>query len=238
MLVHLSPARHADRRPFSRPRACAAKWFTVNIPLCPRLARDEMVTAPSGTPIVTRRMKFANDHTRAVQASRPRLTTSSSPRSSSPCDMDIWHRQQAFSPGRRCDVFIGPSPSSASRRAVVNEPTRRSSPATPTGLSGLGTIPFQAPELAHPKLERVHGVARHAGSRFRRTSTGAEFFRGRAPPISSARGMGVVLSCTHPVHRRAPLRRPFISEYHPVSPLDRRCGASSDLWRVLEPIPG
>ena len=174
-------------------------------------------------------------HPRKSTASRPSAPASSSPRSRSGSPTWTgWGSTSRRSRPRRTRPITAPTPISGSPRRASSTTISPTSPAvTPTALSALGTVPFQAPDLAVAELDRIHkslGLSRHRD----RDQCRRRGFLGRALPQDLRPDRGTRPPRLHApdrLSRGAALRRPLPRQRdrQPARFDGRR--ASPDLWR-------
>ena len=230
-------ARRADSRAVSRPGARPRQMVHGRHPL-PRAdpeGRRDGRRQPARRPAI-RAKSYANERTREVnrqQAERTRIQFTSIEKRLADMDrmgIDI----QAISPSPDQTYYGADRPISASPpRASSTTTSPISAASTPTVSSPLGTVPFQAPELAVAELDRLHkslGLPRHRDrhQRWRRGSVGAAI----PPDLRPHRGIGPArLHAPDRLSRGAALWRslPGQRDRQPAR-YDGR-GASPDLWR-------
>ena len=220
---------------FPGPAHARGKWFTVDIHchvLTPKAA--EMV---AGNAAATRhpREVYANERTREVnrqQAERNRIQFTSVEKRLADMDrmgIDI----QAISPSPN-QTYYGADPDLGIATArVVNDNLAEIVGRHPDRFVPLGTVPFQAPDLAVAELDRLHKSLGFRGIEIA-TNVGRRGSLGRALPQDLRAGRGTRPADLHApdrVSRGAAVRRPLPCQCdRQPARLDRR-GPSSDLWR-------
>src|SRR5437763_16591602 len=143
---------------FPGPAHARGKWFTVDIHchvLTPKAA--EMV---AGHAAATRhpREEYANERTRQVnreQAERNRIQFSSVEKRLADMDrmgIDI----QAITPSPAQTYYSADPELGIATARIINDNLADICAKHPERFVGLGTVPFQAPELAVAELERLH----------------------------------------------------------------------------------
>jgi aminocarboxymuconate-semialdehyde decarboxylase len=159
MLFKCLPPGAAIPGRFPGPAHVRGKWFTIDIHchvLCEKAA-----ALVAGNAAATRhpRETFANEHTREVnrqQAARTRIQFTSVEQRLADMEhmgIDI----QAISPSP-AQTYYGAEPDLGIATArLVNDNIAEISARHPDRFAGLGTVPFQAPDLAVAELERLKG---------------------------------------------------------------------------------
>src|SRR5262249_18173864 len=144
---------------FPGPMHARGKWFTIDIHchvLTPKA--EEMVAAAGVSPDWQPRHHFANELTRRVnreQAERNRVQFSSIEKRLA--DMDLMGidipaiTASPAQPYYSLDADLG-----IATARVINDNLADICAKHPERFVGLGTVPFQAPELAVAELERLH----------------------------------------------------------------------------------
>src|SRR5579883_402009 len=143
---------------FPGPAHARGKWFTIDIHchvLTPKAA--EMVAGHEGATRHPREI-YANERTREVnrqQAERTRVQSTSVEKRLA--DMDLMGIDiQAISPSPN-QTYYGAEPELGIATArIINDNLAEIAGRHPDRFVPLGTVPFQAPELAIQELERLH----------------------------------------------------------------------------------
>src|ERR1700722_15951222 len=144
---------------FPGPAHARGKWFTVDIHchlLTPKA--EEMVAAAGLSMDWQPRHQFANDLTREVnrqQARRTRVQFTSIEKRLA--DMDLMGIDiQAITPSPAQTFSGAPARLGIETARVINDNIADICGKHPDRFVGLGTVPFQAPELAVAELDRLH----------------------------------------------------------------------------------
>src|SRR5258707_2153576 len=181
---------------FPGPVHARGKWFTVDIHchvLTPKAA--EMV---AGHAAATRhpREEYANERTRQVnreQAERTRIQFSSVEKRLADMDrmgIDI----QAITPSPAQTFYSVPADLGIATARIINDNIADICGKHPDRFVGLGTLPFQAPELAVAELERLHKSLGLRGIEIATNGAGAALSEPRFRPIfARAEELGLVL---------------------------------------------
>src|SRR5258705_4254123 len=144
---------------FPGPAHARGKWFTVDIHchvLTPKA--EEMVAGAGLTMDWQPRHQFANEYTKEVnreQARRTRIQFTSIEKRLEDMNrmgIDI----QAITPSPAQTFYSVPADLGIATAKVINDNIAEICGKYPDRFVGLGTIPFQAPELAVAELERLH----------------------------------------------------------------------------------
>src|ERR1700681_4706471 len=143
---------------FPGPAHARGKWFTIDIHchvLTP--AAEEMVKG-AGLENWQPRHQFANEHTRQVnreQAERTRIQFGTVEKRLADMDrmgIDI----QAITPSPAQTYYSAEPDLGIATARIINDNLADICAKYPDRFVGLGTVPFQAPELAVAELERLH----------------------------------------------------------------------------------
>jgi aminocarboxymuconate-semialdehyde decarboxylase len=144
---------------FPGPAHARGKWFTVDIHchlLTPKA--EELIEAAGQTMDWQPRHRFANEHTREVnreQARRTRVQFTSIEKRLEDMDgmgIDI----QAITPSPAQTFYSVPADLGIATARVINDNIAEICGQHSDRFVGLGTVPFQAPELAVAELDRLH----------------------------------------------------------------------------------
>ena len=182
---------------FPGPRHARGKWFTVDIHchvLTPKT--EEMVAGAGLTMDWQPRHQFANEHTKEVnreQARRTRVQFTSVEKRLEDMDrmgIDI----QAITPSPAQTFYSVPADLGIATARVINDNLAEICGKHPDRFVGLGTVPFQAPELAVAELERLHKSLGLRGIEIATNVAGADLSEPRFRPIfARAEELGLVL---------------------------------------------
>ncbi|HVC52874.1 MAG TPA: amidohydrolase family protein [Stellaceae bacterium] len=191
----LPPGTQIEGR-FPGPVHARGKWYTIDIHCHVHLDKADEMVKPFWDAERDATMKFANERTRKVQAEQVARTqiqlTSVEQRLK---DMDIMGiDMQAFSPAP-VQMFYWTDPELGLATAqAVNDNIAGIVARHPDRFVGLGTIPFQAPELAIRELERITGSLGMRGIEISSNVDGTDFSDPRFRPIfQRCEELGVVL---------------------------------------------
>ena len=227
---------------FPGPMRARGKWFTIDIH-CHVLTQRPRRWSPA-TPDCDDGSRASLSPTSAPArstASRRGAPASSSPRSRSGSPTWTgWGSTSRRSRPRRTRPITAPTPISASpRRASSTTISPTSSAGTPTALSALGTVPFQAPELAVAELDRLHKSLGFRGIEIATNVAGEDFSAERFRKIFARIEELGLLVFMHPTGfpeaRRFARPLPRQRDRQPAR-YDGR-GASPDLWRGVARPP-
>ena len=195
---------------FPGPAHARGKWFTVDIHchvLTPKA--EEMVAGAGLTMDWQPRHQFANEHTKEVnreQARRTRIQFTSVEKRLEDMDrmgIDI----QAITPSPAQTFYSVPADLGIATARVINDNLADICGKHPDRFVGLGTVPFQAPELAVAELERLHKSLGLRGIEIATNVAGADLSEPRFRPIfARAEELGLVLFM-HPTG--FPVPRPY-----------------------------
>src|ERR1700730_5310272 len=182
---------------FPGPVHARGKWFTIDIHchvLTPHA--EEMVKGAGLSMDWQPRHQSANEHTRKInreQAERTRVQFSSVEKRLADMDrmgIDI----QAITPSPAQTFYSVPADLGIATARVINDNLADICGKHPDRFVGLGTVPFQAPELAMAELDRLHKSLGLRGIEIATNVAGedlsAERFR---PTFARAEELGLVL---------------------------------------------
>jgi aminocarboxymuconate-semialdehyde decarboxylase len=191
----LTPGARIPGR-FPGPSHARGKWFTVDIHCHVHLdAADELVK-PFWNAQRDATMRFANDRTRDVQREQmQRVHTQLTSVEKRLADMDVMGiDMQAISPAP-VQMFYWTEPDLGIATArLVNDNIAEIVGRHPDRFVGLGTIPFQAPELAIQELERLVKSLGLRGIEISSNVAGEDFSSPRFRPIfAKCEELGIVL---------------------------------------------
>jgi len=182
---------------FPGPVHARGKWFTIDIHchvLTPKA--EEMVKEAGLTMDWQPRHHFANERTRQVnreQAERNRVQFSSVEKRLEDMDrmgIDI----QAITPSPAQTFYSVPAELGIATARVINDNLAEICGKYPDRFVGLGTVPFQAPELAVAELERLHKSLGLRGVEIATNVAGADLSEPHFRPIfARAEELGLVL---------------------------------------------
>ncbi|HZE45908.1 MAG TPA: amidohydrolase family protein [Xanthobacteraceae bacterium] len=182
---------------FPGPAHARGKWFTVDIHchvLTPKA--EEMVAGAGLTMDWQPRHQFANEYTKEVnreQARRTRIQFTSVEKRLEDMDrmgIDI----QAITPSPAQTFYSVPADLGIATARVINDNLADICGKHPDRFVGLGTVPFQAPELAVAELERLHKSLGLRGIEIATNVAGADLSEPRFRPIfARAEELGLVL---------------------------------------------
>jgi len=170
---------------FPGPRQHRGKWFTVDIHCHVHLDKADEVVKPFWNPERDATMKFANDHTREIQRQQMERThvqlISVEKRLADMDEMGI--DIQAISPAP-VQMFYWTEPELGLATArMVNDNLAEIAACHPDRFTAMGTIPFQAPELAIQELERITKSLGMRGIEISSNVDGADFSDPKFRPI-------------------------------------------------------
>ena len=236
MLFTCLPEGAAIPGRFPGPAHARGKWFTIDIH-CHLLTRkaEEMVKAAGLSADWQPRHRFANEHTRRVnreQAERTRIQFTSVEQRLADMDrmaIDI----QAITPSPAQTYYGLDAELGIATARVINDNIAEICGRHPDRFVGLGTVPFQAPELAVAELDRLHKSLGLRGVEIATNVAGADLSEPRFRPIfARAEELG-----PRPLHapdrlpRGKPLPRPLLHQHHRQPARHDGRGASPDLRR-------
>src|SRR5271154_2742336 len=144
---------------FPGPAHARGKWFTIDIHCHLLTAKAEEMVAGAGLSMDWQpRHQFANELTREVnreQARRTRVQFTSIEKRLE--DMDLMGIDiQAITPSPAQTFYSVPAALGSPTARVINHNIAQICGKHPDRFVGLGTVPFQAPELAVAELDRLH----------------------------------------------------------------------------------
>src|SRR5437762_4074999 len=171
---------------FPGPARARGKWFTVDIH-CHVLTQkaEEMVAGAGLTMDWQPRHQFANDRTREVnreQGRRNRTQFTSIEKRLEDMDrmaIDI----QAITPSPAQTFYSVPADLGIATAKVINDFIAEICGKYPDRFIGLGTVPFQAPELAIAELDRLHQSLGFRGIEIMTHVAGEELSAERFRPV-------------------------------------------------------
>ena len=181
---------------FPGPQRARGKWFTVDIHCHVQFDKADEMVRPFWTAERDATMRFANERTRAVQKEQmERVHVQLTSIEKRLADMDVMGIDvQAISPAPvQMYYWTEPDLGLATARAV-NDNIADIVGRHPDRFVGLGTVPFQAPELAVRELERLVRSLGLRGIEISSNVAGADFSEPRFRPIfAKCEELGVVL---------------------------------------------
>jgi aminocarboxymuconate-semialdehyde decarboxylase len=185
MLFTCTPSGARIPGRFPGPHHHRGKWFTVDIHCHVHLDKADEMVKPFWDPERDATMKFANNQTREIQRQQMERThvqlTSVEKRLADMDEMGI--DMQAISPAP-VQMFYWTDPELGLATArMVNDNLAELAARHPERFTAMGTIPFQAPELAIQELERItksHGMR---GIEISSNVDGADFSDPKFRPI-------------------------------------------------------
>jgi aminocarboxymuconate-semialdehyde decarboxylase len=196
MLFKCLPEGAAIPGRFPGPAHARGKWFTIDIHCHLLTQKAEKMVKDAGLTDWQPRMRFANEHTRRVnreQAERNRVQFSSVEKRLADMDhmgIDI----QAITPSP-AQTYYGAEPDLGLATArIINDNIAEICGKYPDRFVGLGTVPFQAPELAVAEVDRLHKSLGLRGIEIATNVAGADLSEARFRPIfARAEELGLVL---------------------------------------------
>ena len=226
---------------FPGPPHPRGRHFTVDIHCHLLTERAEAMFREAG--LVERRPRdvFANAHTREVnkeQARRTRIQFTSVEKRLADMDhmgIDI----QAITPAPNQTYYDTPPDLGIATARVINDNIADVVARHPDRFVGLGTVPFQAPELAVAELERLHKSLGLRGIEIATNVAGADLSE-RPLPADLRQGRGTRADDLHAsdrLHRGAALRRSLLHQCDRQSAGYHGRGASPDLRRRAGTMP-
>ncbi|HEX2151840.1 MAG TPA: amidohydrolase family protein [Stellaceae bacterium] len=182
---------------FPGPAHARGKWFTIDIHchlLTPKA--EEMVQSAGLSMDWQPRHQFANELTREVnreQGRRTRIQFTDIPTRLADMDrmgIDI----QAITPSPAQTFYSVPPDLGIATARIINDNIAEICGRHPDRFVGLGTVPFQAPELAVAELDRLHKSLGLRGIEIATNVAGADLSEPRFRPIfARAEALGLVL---------------------------------------------
>jgi aminocarboxymuconate-semialdehyde decarboxylase len=182
---------------FPGPAHARGKWFTIDIHCHLLTAKAEEMVAGAGLSMDWQpRHQFANELTREVnreQARRTRIQFTSIEKRLE--DMDLMGIDiQAITPSPAQTFYSVPADLGIETAKVINDNIADICGKHPDRFVGLGTVPFQAPELAVAELERLHKSLGLRGIEIATNVAGADLSEPRFRPIfQRAEELGLLL---------------------------------------------
>jgi len=182
---------------FPGPVHARGKWFTIDIHCHLRTPKaEEMVTSAGLSLDWQPRTQFANELTRETnreQGRRNRVQSTDVPTRLADMDrmgIDI----QAITPSPAQTFYSVPADLGIATARVINDNIAEICGNHPDRFVGLGTVPFQAPELAVAELDRLHKSLGLRGIEIATNVAGADLSEPRFRPIfARAEELGLVL---------------------------------------------
>ncbi len=182
---------------FPGPMHARGKWFTIDIHchlLTPKA--EEMIAAAGLSMDWQPRHQFANEHTREVnreQARRTRIQFTDV--ATRLADMDRMGIDiQAISPSPAQTYYSAEPELGLATARVINDNIAEICAKHPDRFVGLGTVPFQAPELAVAEIDRLYKSLGLRGIEIATNVAGADLSEARFRPIfARAEALGLVL---------------------------------------------
>jgi aminocarboxymuconate-semialdehyde decarboxylase len=182
---------------FPGPVHARGKWFTIDIHCHLLTPKAEEMVANAGLSMDWQpRHQFANELTRETNREQSRRTrvqfTSIEKRLE---DMDLMGIDiQAITPSPAQTFYSVPADLGIETARVINDNIADICGRHPDRFVGLGTVPFQAPELAVAELERLHKSLGLRGIEIATNVAGADLSEARFRPIfQRAEELGLVL---------------------------------------------
>jgi aminocarboxymuconate-semialdehyde decarboxylase len=170
---------------FPGPMHARGKWFTIDIHCHVLTPEAEEMVKGAGLTDWQPRMVFANEHTRQInreQAERNRIQFSSVEKRLADMDrmgIDI----QAITPSPAQTYYSAEPDLGLATARVINDNLAEICAKHPDRFVGLGTVPFQAPELAVAELNRLHKSLGLRGIEIATNVAGADLSEERFRPI-------------------------------------------------------
>jgi aminocarboxymuconate-semialdehyde decarboxylase len=182
---------------FPGPVHARGKWFTIDIHCHLLTPKAEEMVAEAGLSMDWQpRHRFANDKTREVnreQARRTRVQFTSIEKRLADMDrmgIDI----QAITPSPAQTFYSVPADLGIATARVINDNIAEICGKYPDRFVGLGTVPFQAPELAVAELDRLAKSLGLRGIEIATNVAGADLSEPRFRPIfARAEDLGLTL---------------------------------------------
>ena len=182
---------------FPGPAHARGKWFTIDIHCHLLTEKAEQMVADAGLTMDWQpRHQFANELTREVnreQARRTRVQFTSVEKRLE--DMDLMGIDiQAVTPSPAQTFYSVPAELGIATARIINDNIADICGKHPDRFVGLGTVPFQAPELAVGELDRLHKSLGLRGIEIATNVAGADLSEPRFRPIfQRAEELGLVL---------------------------------------------
>ena len=182
---------------FPGPAHARGKWFTIDIHCHLLTPKAEEMVASAGLSMDWQpRHQFANELTRETnreQARRTRVQFTSIEKRLE--DMDLMGIDiQAITPSPAQTFYSVPADLGIETARVINDNIADICGKHPERFVGLGTVPFQAPELAVAELDRLHKSLGLRGIEIATNVAGADLSEPRFRPIfQRAEELGLVL---------------------------------------------
>jgi aminocarboxymuconate-semialdehyde decarboxylase len=182
---------------FPGPAHARGKWFTIDIHCHLLTPKAEEMVAGAGLSMDWQpRHQFANELTRETnreQARRTRVQFTSIEKRLE--DMDLMGIDiQAITPSPAQTFYSVPADLGIETARVINDNIADICGRHPDRFVGLGTVPFQAPELAVAELDRLHKSLGLRGIEIATNVAGADLSEARFRPIfQRAEELGLVL---------------------------------------------
>jgi aminocarboxymuconate-semialdehyde decarboxylase len=182
---------------FPGPAHARGKWFTIDIHCHWLTEKAEKMVADAGLSMDWQpRHQFANELTRETnreQARRTRVQFTSVEKRLE--DMDLMGIDiQAITPSPAQTFYSIPADLGIETARVINDNIADICGKHPDRFVGLGTVPFQAPELAVAELDRLHKSLGLRGIEIATNVAGADLSEPRFRPIfQRAEELGLTL---------------------------------------------
>ena len=181
---------------FPGPMRARGKWFTIDIHCHLVTPKAEEMVAGAGLTDWQPRMTFANEHTREVnreQARRNKVQFTSIENRLADMDrmgIDI----QAITPSPAQTYYSADPDLGLATARVINDNIADICGRYPDRFAGLGTVPFQAPEMAVAELDRLSSSLGLRGIEIATNVAGADLSEPRFRPIfARAEELGLTL---------------------------------------------
>ena len=227
--------------PVSGPAASARQILHRRYPLpcADRSGRGDVPRRGSGgTPAArcVRQPAHARGQPAAVRTNRVQFTSVEKRLA----DMDVMGIDiQAITPAPNQTYYDTPPDLGIATARAINDNIAEIVARHPDRFVGLGTVPFQAPELAVAELDRLHRSLGLRGIEIATNVAGEDLSAERFRRIfAKAEELGLTIFM-HPTgfHRGAALRRPLLHQCDRQSAGYHGGGASPDLWRRAGGVP-
>ncbi len=170
---------------FPGPMHARGKWFTIDIHCHVTTPQAEEMVKGSGLENWQPRHHFANERTRQVnreQSARTRVQGTTVQKRLE--DMDLMGVDiQAITPSPAQTYYGAPPDLGIATARVINDNLADICAKHPERFVGLGTVPFQAPELAVAELNRLHKSLGLRGIEIATNVAGADLSEERFRPI-------------------------------------------------------
>src|SRR6266702_2216555 len=173
---------------FPGPMHARGKWFTIDIHCHVLTPQAEEMVKGAGLENWQPRHQFANEHTRRInreQAERNRIQFSSVEKRLADMDrmgIDI----QAITPSPAQTYYSAEPDLGIATARIINDNLADICAKHPDRFVGLGTVPFQAPELAVAELDRLHKSLGLRGIEIATNVAGADLSEDPCRPIPAA----------------------------------------------------